>query len=65
VSSEIVIREDIRKECLELLKDLREKSLEVRLTAKIFRERSSEMCNQMIDIVDSALSVVKLLELTE
>jgi len=61
----VVIKEDIRQECFTLLKKLSQKGREIRLTSQIFKGCNSEMCKQMLDVVDSALSVVRMLELTK
>ena len=62
---EIVIQEDIHKECFVLLKKLGKKAEATRVLGVCVPSLRPRMCYDMIEIIDSALAVFKLLELTQ
>jgi len=62
---DVVIKEDIRQECLVLMKKLGVKLKQCVIVAHCYPEKRTEMCENGIKIVRQACDVFEVLELTK
>ena len=65
MTSDVAIKEDIRKELLDVLKSLKVKMRECMIVAHHYPGKRMEMCENGIKIVRQACDLLEVMELTK